>query len=154
MSTVHAFGISAEIPDRWEARIFSHPDGEPTLHAANFPLPFRDGDFGTRATRHLPHDGVFVCLTEYRTGEGVDLRHGLFANPPPRSLDPAEFSSRTLLQARPGQTGMQRFFSASGRAFCLYVVASRAAHTKRRLVAASHLLESLDIAERHQRPQA
>jgi hypothetical protein len=148
MSTVSAFGISAAIPDGWEARIFSHPDGEPTLHAANYPLPARDGDFGSQATRHLPHGGVFVCLTEYRTGEGIDLHHGLFAHPAPRSLDPADFSSRTLLRARPGQAGLQRFFSTAGRAFCLYVVASSAARTRRRLVAASKLVESLDISGR------
>jgi hypothetical protein len=147
MSTVNAFGISAEIPDGWEARIFSHVDGEPTLHAASFPLPARDGEFGTRTTQRMPHGGLFVCLTEYRTGEGIDLHHGLFANPTPRSLDPANFSTRTLLQARAGQSGMQRFFSISGRAFCLYIVASNSAYTKQRLAAASHLLKSLDISK-------
>jgi hypothetical protein len=148
VSAVTAFGISATVPRGWEARIFRHPDGEPTLHAANFPLPAADGEFGTRATQHMPRDGLFLCLTEYRTGEGIDESRGLFANPPPRSLEPASFSSRMLLQVRPGQRGMQRFFTASDRAFCLYVVVSNHSHAKQPLSAASHLLKHLDVSKR------
>lgn len=147
MREINGFGISAAIPDGWEARIHRYAEGEPTLHAATFALPPHDGDFGTRATRRMPADALFLSLTEYRTGRGLDVRRGLFANQPPASLDAAHFSSRSLLQARPGQRGMQRFFSSSGRAFCLYVVVSGSARTRHHLAAASHLLRRLDISD-------
>jgi hypothetical protein len=147
MSRVSGFGISAVIPDGWEARIHRHPHGEPTLHAATFALPARDGDFGTHATELMPSEALFLSLTEYRTGDGVDPRRGLFAGSQPTSLDPGHFSSHALLRARPGQRGLQRFFSASGRPFCLYVVVSGSARTRRRLAGVAHLLRSLDISE-------
>jgi hypothetical protein len=148
MNRVSAYGISAAIPEGWEARIYRHADGEPTLHAATFPLPHSDGEFGARATHRMPPRGLFLSLTEYRTGDGIDLRHGLFANPVPRSLDPAHLSTRALQQARPGQSGIQRFFSTSGRAFCLYVVVHDTDHFKRRLAAAaSRVLRSLEISK-------
>lgn len=147
MNRISGFGISAAIPDGWEARIHRHSDGEPTLHAATFALPPEDGEFGTRATRHMPSEALFLSLTEYRTGEGLNTRHGLFAHPPPTSLDRSNFHTRALLQARPGQRGVQRFFSVSGRAFCLYVVVSGSTHMTHHLAAASHLLRGLEISE-------
>jgi hypothetical protein len=147
VNRINGFGISAAIPDGWEARIHRHADGEPTLHAATFALPPKDGEFGTHATDLMPPDALFLSLTEYRTGEGLDTGHGLFAHPPPTSLDQVHFHSHALLRARPGQRGMQRFFSTSGRAFCLYVVVSGSARTTHQLAAASHLLRRLEISE-------
>jgi hypothetical protein len=147
VNRISAFGISTTVPDGWEVRIHRHPDGEPTLHVATFALPPNDGEFGTRATQHMPPGALFLSLTEYRTGEGLGTRHGLFAHPPPTSLDPAHFHSHALLHARPGQRGMQRFFSVSGRAFCLYVVVSGSARVAHHLTAASHLLRRLEISE-------
>lgn len=146
MTRISAFGISATAPDHWEARIFRHEDGEPTLHAATFPLPPSDGEFGSRATRRMPAGGLFLSLTEYR-GAGIDLgAGGLFGEPQPRTLEDAHLSSRALLQARPGQRGVQRFFSASGRAFCLYVVvAGDGDGARRRLEDVTHILRSLEI---------
>jgi hypothetical protein len=95
----------------------------------------------------MPPEALFLSLTEYRTGDGVDLGRGLFAHAQPRSLEPAHFSIRALLRARAGQRGMQRFFSASGRAFCLYVVVSGRARMRRRIAGADQLLRSLDISE-------
>lgn len=144
---IDGFGISAAIPDGWEARIHRHGGGEPTLHAATFALPLRDGEFGTRATDRMPAEALFLSLTEYRIGEGLSTRHGLFAHPPPIALEPENLHPRALLRARPGQRGLQRFFSVSGRAFCLYVVVSGSARTTHHLAAASHLLRRLEIAE-------
>lgn len=146
MSTLRAFGISAEVPAGWEARAFQHPDGEPTLHVASFPLPPKDADFGTRATDRMPPDALFVALTEYRLGGGIEPGHGLFAAAPPHSLATHELSERALMRPRPGQRGLQRFFSASGRAFCLYVVSS--AGGTAHLAAVSRLLRSLRVGPR------
>lgn len=145
MTRISAFGISATVPDHWEARIFRHEGGEPTLHAATFPLPPSDGEFGSRATQRMPAGGLFLSLTEYRTGEGIEVTGGLFGNPPPRTLADAHFSSRALLQARVGQRGLQRFFSDSGRAFCLYVVVEGAAVPRERLEAVARFLRTLQI---------
>jgi hypothetical protein len=147
VNRIDGFGISTAIPDGWEARIHRHADGEPTLHAASFVLPPKDGEFGTRATDRMPSEALFLSLTEYRIGEGLSTSRGLFAHPPPTLLEPEYFHSRALLRARPGQRGMQRFFSVSGRAFCLYVVVSGSARTTRHLAAASHLLRRLEIVE-------
>jgi hypothetical protein len=144
---IDGFGISAAIPDGWEARIHRHADGEPTLHAATFALPPKDGEFGTHATSRMPPEALFLSLTEYRIGEGLSTRHGLFAHPPPTVLEPENLHARALLRARPGQRGLQRFFSVSGRAFCLYVVVSGAARATHHLTAASDLLRRLEIAE-------
>jgi hypothetical protein len=145
VTRIGAYGISATIPDRWEARIFRHAAGEPTLHAATFPLPASDGEFGTHATERMPAGGLFLSLTEYR-GDGIDMSAGgLFGGPPPRALEPEQLSSRALMQARPGQRGAQRFFSVSGRAFCLYVVASDGS-PQHAFAAASELLRTLEIS--------
>ncbi len=145
MSALRAYGLTATVPPGWEARAFRHGEGEPTLHVASFALPAADGEFGTRATDKMPQDALFLTLTEYRTGGGVEPGHGLFAGHPPRSLTEESLSSRALLRALPGQRGVQHFFSASGRAFCLFVVVSGTARTNAHLAAASGLLRSLHV---------
>ena len=90
------------------------------LHAASFPLPNDRGDFGSGAVERMrPHD-VLVALVEMGP-ESVGT--ALFAAAgPPRQLSSQDFDPSSLLRAIPGQVGTQRFFSARGRAFCLYVV--------------------------------
>jgi hypothetical protein len=145
VTRVTAFGISLEVPTGWEARAFRHEGGEPTIHLASFPLPRSDGDFGTRATAGMDAEGMFVALTEYTVGPD-ELRRGIFAHPAPRRLHPEMLSERTLLRPVAGQRGLQRFFSASGRGFCLYVVAGRSG--ERRLEAASDAFASLAVEPR------
>jgi hypothetical protein len=145
VTRISAFGITANVPDHWESRIFRHEGGEPTLHAATFALPPSDGEFGSRATGRMPIGGLFLSLTEYRTGDGLEVTGGLFGEPPPRTLADEHFSSRALLQARPGQRGLQRFFSDAGRAFCLYVVVADTGLSRHRVEALAHFLASLDI---------
>lgn len=145
MSRLTAFGISLEVPHGWEARAFRHPDGEPTIHVASFPLPRTDGDFGSDAAELMPSDGLLFVLTEYRIAPD-DLERGIFAHPKPRTLDPALLDNRTLLRPIRGQRGLQQFFSTAGRAFCLYlVVGSAATH---RLPAANSVLAGTVVAPR------
>ena len=42
-------GLTVDVPQGWDARIYRRPQAEPNLHAANFPLPTDDGDFGSGA---------------------------------------------------------------------------------------------------------
>jgi hypothetical protein len=117
---LNGFGIEIDLPEGWEGRIYRRPEGDPTLHAANFPLPVEDGDFGATALRSIGSGGVFIALTEYRHdvgGQGLFERTDLSL--PLRSGD---FSPAALQRTRPGQTGLQRFAMLSGRPFCLYAV--------------------------------
>jgi hypothetical protein len=149
MSGLRAYGISAAIPQGWEARVFRHEGGEPTLHVATFPLPPSDGDFGSHAISRMPPDALFLALTEYRVGRGVEAGRGLFAAAPPDALHGHDLSSRALQQAQPGRRGLQRFFSVSGRAFCLYVVASGASkRTEEHLATAARIVRSLRVEPR------
>ncbi len=142
MTRLVAFGIAVAVPARWEGRAFRHEGGEATIHLASFPLPPSDGEFGTRATGAMPDDGLFLVLTEYELS-AAEVGRGIFSGSQPRSVREEMLSPRTLLRPLPGQRGLQRFFSAAGRGFCLYVVSGRAGH--RRLAAANEVLASLVV---------
>jgi hypothetical protein len=137
-------GLAAEVPSGWDARIYSRPlstpevlaepraspfrrraetsGGTASLHAASFPLPVGDGDFGTGATSSMPARGVFVAVLEYEVGGGLEPGIGLFAPTGMPTLARGDFAPDTLLRPRPGQLGAQRFFTVGGRPFCLYAV--------------------------------
>jgi hypothetical protein len=119
-----------------------------TLHAADFQLPLEDGEFGDHATSTMPAPGMFVALTEYEPGSGLKPGVGLFAAREIRlPLDPASFSPRGLAHPRPGQAGMQHFFTSARRPFCLYVVVSGPRIVRRRqLLTLDHVLRSLEIS--------
>ena len=116
--------------------------GGPVVHAANVALPATDGDFATRAAEALPADGVVVVLVDYGPG---DAGTPLFAAPAPTRIDPAELSPSTLLHRRPGQRGLQRFFTTAGRAMCLYVVVGSAAHASDLAAGVSRVLGTLQV---------
>jgi hypothetical protein len=120
---VTGHGISVDLPHGWEGRIFRRRHGDPTLHAGTFALPFDDGEFGTRATAGMPAGATFVTLTEYRPDRGLVPGRGLFAaRAIPLPIPRKRFRASHLLVTRPGQRGVQHFFTASGRPFCLYAV--------------------------------
>jgi len=145
VTRLEAYGISLEVPPGWEGSAFRRDGGEPTVHVASFRLPSRDGEFGTRATGVMPRDGLFLAMTEYRVTDD-ELGAGLFAGHRPRSLRAAELGASTLLRPVAGQRGLQRFFAAANRAFCLYAVAGP--DGERRLAAANAVLASLEIDPR------
>lgn len=94
---------------------------KPTLlHVGSFALPPERGSFGSGATEFMNTDDILIVLFEY---EPESAGSPLFANDgPPRSLAPGDFERDALQHAIPGQSGVQRFFTTRGRAFCLYVV--------------------------------
>lgn len=146
------YGIQVDVPEGWEGRIFRHEGGEPSLHVANFALPVEDGDFGATSIASMRAGGVFLALTEF----GIELAgRGLFDQPgPPRRLRAADLSPAALQRTIPGLAGVQRFFTASGRAFCLYLVVGAASKLDAApLVAeAVHVLRTVDIAARARAP--
>jgi hypothetical protein len=127
-------GVGIELPGGWDGRIRRCEAGGEgpasrgrrgliTLHAANFPLPAEDGDYGTTATSAMPRRGVFATLIEFRPGGGLKPGAGLYApRGVPAELGPEDFAPETMLRALPGQAGAQRFFTEAGRPFCLYAV--------------------------------
>jgi hypothetical protein len=139
---LEAHGIALDLPHGWDGRVWSREGGGPVLHAANVALPATDGDFATGATAHLPAAGVVVVLVDY----GSELAGTPLYAAAPTRVDPGEFSPATLLHRRPGQRGLQRFFTAAGRAMCLYVVVGSAAHAADLALAVSQVLASLRVA--------
>lgn len=132
-------GIAVHLPTGWEGRIYRRPGGDPTLHAANFPLPARDADFGTSATARMPVGGAFLTLTEYRPGDGLEPGKGLFASTKiPLPLEPWQFRRSSLLLAKPDQAGFQHFFTHEGRPFCLYAVIRHPPGSKVRAASVAH----------------
>ena len=142
MPTMTAMGVSVGLPPGWDGRIYRRPAPPPpaapagtagtvgpgasaatthaVTHAANFPLPDDAGDFGSAAVEIMGPDHVLLVLFEYHPDSSLTPlfeSEGL-----PTSLAPERFSPSSLQRPLPGQAGAQVFFSASGRAFCLYVV--------------------------------
>ena len=162
-----AYGVEVSVPAGWDARIYARPlaraaalpgvspfsrrpqahGGSATLHAASFALPRDDADFGTTATESMPTGGAFLALVEYEAGAGLESGVGLFAAPaPPSALRAADLAPETMVRPRPGQVGAQRFFTASGRPFCLYAVLASAARPGHALGDLNRMLGSLRIA--------
>jgi hypothetical protein len=120
-----AHGIEVELPAGWDGRIYRLAGAGPILHAASFPLPPTDGDFGSGATGMMPEGGAFLALKEYEPGPRLHPGEGLFAaRSLPLPLDARRFNPRALQVGRRGQAGLQHFFTVARRPFCLYTVIS------------------------------
>jgi hypothetical protein len=136
-----------ELPRGWSGRVFRRSAHTATLHAGDFQLPLQDGEFGDRSTSQMPRVGSFFALTEYQAGSGLEPGVGLFAHDELRlPLDPSRFAGNRLAHPRPGQVGMQHFFTSSGRPLCLYVVLAGPRTVRRRqLLVLDQVLRSLRI---------
>ena len=128
MTRMERSGISVDVPTGWEGTIdgggfeqLSSGGSRPTLmHVGSFPLPADRGSFGSGATELMNTDDILIVLFEYGPeSAGTPL---FAAEGSPRSLSPDDFDRDALQHAIPGQSGVQRFFTTGGRAFCLYVV--------------------------------
>jgi hypothetical protein len=164
--SLKAHGIGLSLPDAWDGRIYGRPrlvanpvesalvpgfDGIEqghlaTLHAANFPLSGAEGEFAAEATTGMPAAGAFVALVEYQPDDRLVPGEGLFASRNvPRAVAPGDFRPETLMVPRPGQVGLQRFFTAGVRPFCLYAVIGSRGATTRGAAAISEVLRTLVI---------
>ena len=161
-----AHGITLSLPDAWDGRIYGRPrlvaspaesslvpgfDGTKqghlaTLHAANFPLSGAEGEFAAEATMRMPASGSFLSLVEYQPDERLVPGEGLFASREvPRALAPGDFRPETLMVPRGDQVGLQRFFTAGARPFCLYAVIGSRGAAARGSAAITEVLGSLLI---------
>jgi hypothetical protein len=136
MGTLAGGGVAVTLPAGWEGRIFTRdPDPIPrelrpnaattttttgvVAHIANFALPEEMGDFGSGAVDLMSGPDLLVVLFEYGS---ESIGTALFAAQGLPTLRAEDFSPHTLRKLLEGQSGVQRFFTLSGRAFCLYVV--------------------------------
>jgi hypothetical protein len=147
---IDAHGLRIDLPGGWSGRVFSRSGRAATLHAASFPLPLSDGEFGDRSTAHMRAGASFIAITEYIPGAGLEPGRGLFASSRlPRRLDPTSFAVSRLAHPRHDQAGMQHFFTTAGRPFCLYVVvAGPRTGRRKQLAAIDHVLSTLHISSR------
>lgn len=147
MATIRAHGIAAQLPRRFEGRIFVRPAAVgvsyPVGQFATFPIPDDIGDFGSGAVSLMGPDDVFATLFEYgpeSLGTALFSAQGL-----PSPLSPGDFSPMRLRRGIPGQSGTQRFFTEAGRPFSLYAVLG--SHVRRNVLVPSinELISSLTI---------
>ena len=140
MPTLSAHGLTVAPPTGWDAQIYRRdpdplPDPRspgtlapfggaetvpPIAHVANFGLPPVRGDFGGGAVELMDSGAVFISLLEHPVEEAGTALFAGRGIPWPFVGD--DFSPDTLQRGIAGQAGLQRFFVAEGRPFCLYVV--------------------------------
>ncbi len=157
MPRLDSHGLVADLPRGWEGEIFTRggvPDQHrasaavagapdpPCLHAANFALPAVRGDYGGGAVELMGAGELFVALLEF---DAASATTALFAQQGPGTLTEASFNPQRLQRTLPGQSGTQRFFTAAGRPFCLYVVLGAHADRSRLVPLANRFLGGLSI---------
>lgn len=144
MPTLTAHGLQIAPPRGWDAQIFTRaadpravapgpPTGPgtnlpsqvvetvpPIAHLANFALPPDRGDFGGGAVELMGSGGIFIALLEHAAAEADTPMFRGRTVPWPLSAD--DFGPENLQRGIAGQSGLQRWFVAGGRPFCLYVV--------------------------------
>lgn len=152
MARLTRAGVTIDVPEDWEGSIAGgdfqlEADGaqEPTvMHVASFPMPAERGSFGTGAVELMRSGDVFMTLFEYgpeSAGTPLFEAEGI-----PRQLAAREFDRNALQRAMPGQSGLQRFFTHNGRAFCLYVVLGSHVDRADILPRVNAVLDTLEIA--------
>jgi hypothetical protein len=141
--------VRIDLPTGWEGEVYRTapvPQDEGTnravLHAATFQLPAERGDYGGGAVEMMRTDDIFVSLFEFEPASASKV---LFAAARPAHLDPEDFSPTTLQRLIPGQSGVQRFFSERGRAFCLYVVLGSHASRRALVEEVNQVLATLEV---------
>lgn len=142
-------GIAVDLPHGWDGAIGRTADlGDGSVrrvvaHFASFPLPAGRGDFGGGAVELMGSDDALVVLFDY----GPESAHTtLFSADGMPTVQSADFDRTVLQRSVVGQSGVQRFFTAAGRGFCLYVVVGSHIDRAEVLPAVHQLLASLTIS--------
>lgn len=120
-----AHGIVVRPPAGWDVRIYRRRADPPetthaVVHAATFALPRARGDYGDGAVQLMAPADVFAALVEFHPSSTATALFAARGWPAP--LRPGDLSRSSLQVARFGQAGVQRWFTAAARAWCLYVV--------------------------------
>jgi hypothetical protein len=158
VTSIEGSGLAVDVPSGWEGRIYDR--GAPafgpltagqqgsapslaTLHVASFPLPATVGDYGGGAVELMTNKDLLVVLMEFTPSSAATP---LFAAKGIPRLRVDDVSPTQLQRLIEGQGGVQRFFSAAGRAFCLYVVFGSYARRTRTIPVVNDILGSLTIS--------
>jgi hypothetical protein len=148
---MHAHGLRVAAPAAWDVRIYRRsPEGlateertYPIMHAATFALPATRGDYGSGAVELMrPFDVLVVLLEQDR--EATQTR--LFSRRGVPTVHARDFSPHALQRTLRGQSGVQYFFQAADRPFCLYVVLGSHARRGRLASRANELVASMSIS--------
>ncbi|MCU4183199.1 hypothetical protein K6U06_02415 [Acidiferrimicrobium sp. IK] len=144
---ITSHGLSVTPPPGWDASIYLRPPGpgevtRPVLHAATVPLPAGRGDYGSGLVETLGATDVFVALLDFGT-DNADT--ALFASTAMPGLTPDMYRPKAMQRVIAGQAGVQRFFTAGGRAFCLYSVIGSYAAAQSLCARANQVLGSLEV---------
>lgn len=148
MTVLAGQGIEVTLPPGWEGAIGRSAELEDgavrrtVAHFASFPLPAQRGDYGGGAVERMGSRDALVVLCEFGP-EAVGST--LFAAEGVPEIGTADFDRSVLQRSISGQSGLQRFFSVSGRTFCLYVVAGSHLDRIDIVPAVTSLLASLRI---------
>ncbi len=159
MTALNSFGITADLPTGWEGRIFQR-EPEPTpaglsgaavvgertnavAHIANFALPADVDDYGGKAVEAMSNLDLLVVFAEFGPGSAGTA---MFATQGIPKLTTDDFSYWTLQRGIEGQGAAQKFFTTSGRPFCLYVVLGSHTRRIRTVPVINDVLASITIA--------
>jgi len=143
------FGLRIDPPQGWQVAVFRRASapGEathPVMHACTRPMPEDRGDFGSGVVDVLGPEDVFVALLEY----GTDVANrGLFEKQGMPTLAPSQFGPDRLQRYIPGLSASQHFFSAGGRAFCLFTVLGSHARRMATVPKAVELVRNLRVLD-------
>jgi hypothetical protein len=143
-------GLSIAPPPGWEAAIYQRiPVGDevsfPVVHAATVPLPANRGDYGGGLVENLGPDDVFVSVLEFGPEAAGSPLFAKIQGVPGLTAD--SYRPRQLQRVLRGQAGAQRFFTAAGRAFCLYSVIGSFAHRLVLAPRANQVIGTLRVEE-------
>lgn len=161
MTRLAGSGIDVDVPSGWEGRIYTHssargragfnsaatrteqPTTNAVLHVASFPLPPNTGDYGGGAVEQMSNKDLLVVLMEH--GE-ESLDTALFAPQGIPRVTADDVSTMCLQRLIEGQGGVQKFFTESGRTFCLYVVFGSFARRVRTIAVVNDILRTITIS--------
>ena len=149
MTRLSGEGITVDLPPGWEGAIGQSrelDDGavrNVVAHFASFPLPPRRGDFGGGAVDLMEANDALVVLFDYGASA---VGSALFAFEGLPAIEAQDLDRDILQKSIPGQSGVQRFFTVSGRAFCLYVVVGSHIDRAEILPTVNQLLKSVRIS--------
>jgi hypothetical protein len=142
-------GLAVTPPAGWEATIYrrqatSGAQTYPILHAATVALPAVRGDYGGGLVELLGSRDLFVGILDFGPDAAqTPLFRSLPAVP---SLTPDAYRPRQLQRTILGQAGVQRFFTAAGRGFCLYSVIGSMSNRVLLTARANELLGTIRVA--------